>query len=104
VDEDAWCWREAARLRGEHRGWVVIWLSAAHEFRACGRLPGARRDTVLPAATPARLAALIGQAEQAAGLDDDGYVTVSYWNDPDATTVQIIEGISRVLSAIPGPS
>jgi hypothetical protein len=37
-------------------------------------------------------------------LDDDGYVTVSYWNDPDATAVQIIEGISRVLSAIPGPS
>jgi hypothetical protein len=68
VDEDAWCWREAARLRGEHRGWVVIWLPAAREFRACGRLPGARRDTVLTAATPARLAALIGQAEQAAGI------------------------------------
>jgi hypothetical protein len=40
-DEDTWCWREAARLRGEHRGWVVIWLSTAREFRAYGRLPGA---------------------------------------------------------------
>jgi hypothetical protein len=33
-------------------------------------------------------------------LDEDGYVTVSYWNDPAATPPQIIEVISRVLSAI----
>ena len=65
-DEDSWCWREAARLRRERRAWVIIWFSPAHEFRAYGRLPGARRDTALTAPTPARLAALIGQAEQAA--------------------------------------
>jgi hypothetical protein len=65
-DDDAWCWREAARLRRELPHWVIIWLSPAHEFRAYGRLPGTRRDTALTAPTPARLAALIGQAEQAA--------------------------------------
>jgi hypothetical protein len=65
-DQDAWCWREAARLRREHPAWVIIWLAPAAEFRAYGRLPGARRDTALIASTPARLAALIGQAEQAA--------------------------------------
>ena len=63
---DAWCWQEAARLRRELPHWVIIWLSPAHEFRAYGRLPGTRRDTALTAPTPARLAALIGQAEQAA--------------------------------------
>jgi hypothetical protein len=66
-DHDAWCWREAARLRREHRGWVIIWLSPAHEFRAYGRLPGARRDTALSAGTPTLLATLIKQVEQAAG-------------------------------------
>jgi hypothetical protein len=65
-DENAWCWREAARLRREHPHWVIIWLSPAHEFRAYGRLPGARRDTALTASTTARLAALIGQVEEAA--------------------------------------
>jgi hypothetical protein len=58
----------AARLRGEHRGWAVIWLAPAHEFRAYARLHGAWYDTVLTASTPTRLAALIGQAEQAAGI------------------------------------
>jgi hypothetical protein len=65
-DQEAWCWREAARLRREHPRWVIVWLAPAGEFRAYGRLPGARRDTALIAGTPARLAALIGQAEQAA--------------------------------------
>jgi hypothetical protein len=65
-DENAWCWREAARLRREHRAWVIIWLSPAREFRAYRRLPGARRDTALTASTPTRLAALIGQVEEAA--------------------------------------
>jgi hypothetical protein len=64
-DEDA-CWREAARLRGEHRSWIIIWLAREHCFRAYRRLPGARRDTALSAATSAELADLIGQAEQAA--------------------------------------
>jgi hypothetical protein len=64
-DEDA-CWREAARLRAEHRSWIIIWLAAEHCFRAYRRLPGARRDTALSAATSAEMAALIGQADQAA--------------------------------------
>jgi hypothetical protein len=64
--DDGWCWQQAARLRREHPAWVIIWLAPAAEFRAYGRLPGARRDTALNASTPTRLAALIGQAEQAA--------------------------------------
>jgi len=64
-DEDA-CWREAARLRAEHRSWIVIWLAPENCFRAYRRLPGARRDTALSAATAAEIADLIGQAEQAA--------------------------------------
>lgn len=63
--EDA-CWREAARLRREHRGWIVIWLAAENCYRAYRRLPGARRDTAISAATAAEMADLIGQAEQAA--------------------------------------
>ena len=35
-------------------------------------------------------------------IDEDGYVTVSYWNDPDATPIQIVEIISRMLVAITG--
>ncbi|MGH3285731.1 MAG: hypothetical protein ACRDPD_13770, partial [Streptosporangiaceae bacterium] len=65
ADEDAACWREAARLRREHRGWIVIWLAAENCYRAYRRLPGARRDTALSAATPAEMADLIGQAERA---------------------------------------
>lgn len=63
-DEDARCWREAARLRRKHRAWVIIWLAPAREFRAYGRLQGARRDTALVAATAADLAALINHAEE----------------------------------------
>jgi hypothetical protein len=59
-------WQEAARLRAEHRGWIVIWLAPENCYRAYRRLPGARRDTALSAATPAEMSALIGQAEQAA--------------------------------------
>jgi hypothetical protein len=64
--KDDACWREAARLRAERRGWIVIWLAPESCFRAYRRLPGARRDTALSAATADELAALIGQAEQAA--------------------------------------
>jgi hypothetical protein len=63
-DEDA-CWREAARLRAEHRSWIIIWLAAEHCFRAYRRLPGARRDTAISAATSGEMADLIGRAEQA---------------------------------------
>ena len=64
-DEDA-CWREAARLRRENRGWIVVWLAPENCFRAYRRLPGTRRDTALSAATSAEMADLIAQAEQAA--------------------------------------
>jgi hypothetical protein len=59
-------WQEAARLRRERRGWIIIWLAAENCFRAYRRLPGARRDTALSAATSAEIADLIGQTEQAA--------------------------------------
>jgi hypothetical protein len=35
-------------------------------------------------------------------VDEDGCVTVSYWNDPAAAPGQVIEVISRVLAAITG--
>jgi hypothetical protein len=65
ADEDAACWEQAARLRAEHRGWVVIWLSGEARFRAYRRLHGARHDTALSAATASEMAAEITQAEQA---------------------------------------
>jgi hypothetical protein len=64
--EDADCWREAARLRSQFGGWIVIWLARENCYRAYKRLPGARRDTALSAATSGEMAGLIGQAEQAA--------------------------------------
>jgi hypothetical protein len=60
------CWREAARLRSQFRGWIVVWLAPENCYRAYRRLPGAHRDTAISAATPGEIAALIGQAEQAA--------------------------------------
>jgi hypothetical protein len=64
-DEDA-CWREAARLRSQFRGWIIIWLARENCYRAYRRLPGARRDTALSAATSAEMTDLISQAERAA--------------------------------------
>ena len=64
--EEGACWREAARLRSQFRGWIVVWLAPENCYRAYRRLPGARRDTAISAATPDEMAALIGQAEQAA--------------------------------------
>jgi predicted ATPase len=66
VAVDSERWREAAQLRHDHAGWAVIWLAEAGEFRAYGRLPSARRDTALSAATAGDLAAQIEQAEQSA--------------------------------------
>jgi hypothetical protein len=59
-------WREAAQLRHDHAGWAIVWLAPAGEFRAYRRLPGARRDTALAAATAGDLSAQIGRAEQSA--------------------------------------
>ena len=64
--DDGTGWREAARLRREHRGWIVIWLAPENCYRAYRRLPGARRDTALSAVTPAEMVTLIGEAERAA--------------------------------------
>jgi hypothetical protein len=61
------CWGEAARLRAEHRGWVVIWLASERCYNAYRRMRGARRDTALSAASASEMAALIVQAEQAVG-------------------------------------
>jgi hypothetical protein len=65
AQRDDGCWREAARLRREYRGWVVVWLAPENCYRAYRRLPGTRRDTALSAATAGEMAALIGQAEEA---------------------------------------
>jgi hypothetical protein len=37
-------------------------------------------------------------------VDDDGYVVISYWNDPGATPAQITAVIRRVLTTISEPS
>jgi hypothetical protein len=66
VSIDGERWREAAQLRHDHAGWAIVWLAQAGEFRAYKRLPGARRDAALAAATASDLAAQIGQAEQPA--------------------------------------
>ncbi len=62
---DAARWREAARLRREFRGWVVVWLAREGCFRAYRRMPGARRDTALSAASTDEMSVQIRQAEQA---------------------------------------
>lgn len=66
TDDDAARWREAAHVRGEHPGWVVIWLARVRRYHAYHRFTGARRDTVLIAATSRELAAKIVKAERAA--------------------------------------
>jgi len=65
AQRDDVCWREAARLRRENRGWIIVWLAPENCYRAYRRLPGARRDTALSAATAGEMADLITQAEQA---------------------------------------
>lgn len=62
---DASCWREAARLRREHRGWIVIWLAREGCYKAYKRMPGAPRDTALSGATADQMAEQIRRAEQA---------------------------------------
>jgi uncharacterized protein YjlB len=66
TDDDAARWREAALVRGEHPGWVVIWLARVRRYHAYHRFTGAQRDTVLIAATSGELAAKIVKAERAA--------------------------------------
>jgi hypothetical protein len=62
--DDAACWGQAARLRQQFRGWIVIWLTRDGQFHAYRRMPGARRDTALTAGSADEMAAKITQAEQ----------------------------------------
>jgi hypothetical protein len=62
--QDAERWREVARLRAEHPGWVIIWLASDGEFRAYRRLPAARRDIAVSAPTSEGLAAAMREAER----------------------------------------
>jgi hypothetical protein len=64
--DDAACWREAERLRGEHRSWVVIWLARERCYKAYKRMTGARRDTALSAPSAAKMAEQIRAADKAA--------------------------------------
>jgi hypothetical protein len=57
--------QQAARLRQQFRGWIVVWLARDRQFRAYRRLPGARRDTTLSAGTATGIAAQITRAEHA---------------------------------------
>jgi hypothetical protein len=63
--DDAACWRAASRLRGDHPGWVVVWLARIRRYRAYQL--SARKPATLTAPDPAALAALITAAEQAPG-------------------------------------
>ena len=63
-DDEAACWRHAARLRREFPAWVVIWIASTRRYRAY-RLSWSRRDNALTAETPDELAAQIVRAEQA---------------------------------------
>ncbi len=64
-EDDAGRLREAARLRREHPGWVVLWLAHLRQFRAYP-LVQARHGTALTAATSGDLAAQISHTAQAA--------------------------------------
>jgi hypothetical protein len=63
---DTDCWGEAARLRREHRAWIIVWLARDNCYRAYRRMPGARRDTALSAPTARDMAKQITQADKAA--------------------------------------
>jgi hypothetical protein len=60
-EEDAERWREAARLRDECPGWVIIWLARTGEYRAY-QDSQSRSAATLIATTAADLAAQIRQA------------------------------------------
>jgi hypothetical protein len=61
VGDDAERWREAARLRDECPGWVIIWLARTGEYRAY-QDSQSRSVATLIATTAADLAAQIRQA------------------------------------------
>jgi hypothetical protein len=61
VGDDAERWREAARLRDECPGWVIIWLARTGEYRAY-QDSQSRSAATLIATSAADLAAQIRQA------------------------------------------
>jgi hypothetical protein len=63
-DDDAARWREAARIRSEHPGWIVLWLAHLGQYRAYPLVQG-RRRAIVTAPAPDELAAQITRAEQA---------------------------------------
>jgi hypothetical protein len=65
ADQDAEHVQAAARLRDQRHGWVVAWAAPLRRFTA-SPLFRAPRGTHLTAQTPAELAALMDQVEQAA--------------------------------------
>jgi hypothetical protein len=60
---DADRWREAARVRGLHPGWIVLWLGRLGQFRAYPLVQELGRP-VLTAPAADELAGLLCQAEQ----------------------------------------
>jgi hypothetical protein len=60
--QDAACQREAARIRQERRGWVVIWVPHESRYQAYPKFR-APRGTVASAAQPGELIAQMDQVE-----------------------------------------
>ena len=60
--EDAARWQAARQLRGQHPGWVIIWLASISRYRA-RPLFRTQRETVLTAQTPEELAVQMDHTE-----------------------------------------
>jgi flagellar basal body rod protein FlgF len=85
----------------DRRAQTVLWMHAIAAGLQQARLDARVHDTngVLDIRAASDNA---GGKSTDVTLDEDGYVTVSDWNDPDATTVEVIQVISRVLAATNG--
>jgi hypothetical protein len=75
-DDDAARWREAARVRGEHPGWIVLWLACLGQYRAYPLVQD-RHRAIVTAADPGDLAAMIARAEQASPRRPRGGITAA---------------------------
>jgi hypothetical protein len=62
--QEAACHREAARIRQEREGWVVIWVPHASRYKAYPKFR-APRGTVASASQPGELMAQMDQVELA---------------------------------------
>ncbi len=78
--QEAACRREAARIRQEREGWVVIWVPHASRYKAYPKFR-APRGTVASAAQPRELLAQMDKVELAARkpakqiTEDEGDIT-----------------------------